>query len=276
MIKIDSHIHFWNYDPVKDAWISDDMKVLQQSFLPQDIQPVLHNNIIDGCIAVQADQSDQETKWLCALARENHFIKGVIGWIDLRADDIETQLQQYKAEPLLKGFRHIVQAERDNDFLLQPAFCRGIEALAAHGYVYEILIYPKQLTAAIEFVQRFPQLKLALDHCGKPDIKNKDYHQWQEQLKTLARNPNLYCKVSGLIAEADWTNWKEEEIYAVLDIVLSCFGIERIFFGSDWPVLLLAGSYEKWLKLLGKYFEPYSLEDKARFWSGNAIEFYGL
>ncbi len=276
MKRIDSHQHFWEYHPVKDAWITDDMNVIQRDFLPLDLLPLLQENGIEGCIAVQADQSEEETHFLLELANINDFIKGVVGWIDLRAENLASRLDYFSQFKKLKGFRHIVQAEMEDDFLLRDDFCNGIAQLEQYNYTYDILILPKHLRFAVEFVKRFPNQKFVIDHLAKPNFKQADFSDWEKGIREIASLPNVYCKVSGLVTEADWNNWSETDFTYCLNIVSEAFGINRLLFGSDWPVSLLAASYDQSCAIVENYFSKFSSEEQEQFWSGNAIEFYNL
>lgn len=273
---IDSHQHFWQYHPVKDAWITDDMKVIQRHFLPEDLWPLLQANQVQGCVAVQADQSEAETVFLLQLAQQNDWIKGVVGWVDLRAKNIEERLHYFAQHKKLKGFRHIVQAEQDPDFLLGAHFCRGIEQLANHGFTYDLLILPHQLAQALAFVKKIPQLRIVIDHLAKPDFKQGDLAQWEKGIRALAQCPNVHCKVSGMVTEADWQHWKPEDFVHALNVVTEAFGTSRIMFGSDWPVCLLAANYSDCLKIVQDYFSTFTPAEQAQVLAKNAIEFYTL
>ena len=275
-MKIDSHQHFWNYHPVKDAWISDDMKVIQQDFMPADLLPLLRKNDIDGCIAVQADQSEEETHFLLKLAEENDFIKGVVGWVDFRSEIIEERLQYFSQFKMLKGFRYIVQGEAEDDFLLREDFCNGIAQLEKYNFTYDLLILPKHLHYAAEFVKRFPKQSFVIDHLAKPNFKGNNFSDWELGIEELATYKNLYCKVSGMITEADWKNWQEEDFSYCLDVLVANFGIDRLMFGSDWPVSLLAASYEQSCRIVENYFTKFSKEDQYKIWGVNAMKFYHL
>ena len=275
-MKIDSHLHFWKYHPVKDAWITDDMKIIQRDFLPADLLPLLEKNNIDGCVAVQADQSEEETHFLLQLAEENDFIKAVVGWVDFRSDSIEERLEYFSKFKKLKGFRHIVQGETQDNFLLRDDFCKGIEKLAKYNFTYDLLIFSKHLSYATEFVKRFPQQAFVIDHLAKPDFKGADFVEWEKGIKELASNPNVMCKVSGMATEADWKNWKEGDFAYCLDVLVENFGIDRLLFGSDWPVSLLAASYEQSYNIVNHYFSKFSKEEQGKLWGENAINFYHL
>lgn len=272
---IDSHIHFWNYDKVRDAWITEEMQVLQKNYLPQILQPVIQRADVDGVIAVQADQSEAETNFLLRLSQNNSFIKGVVGWIDLSSDRVEERLAYYQQFPQIKGWRHIVQAEPDN-FMLGDKFQKGISLLQKYNYTYDILSYPHQIKTAIELVRTFPNQKFVLDHCAKPILKEKKIGDWKNQMQTIAKNKNVYCKLSGLFTEAKWNQWQPEDFYPYLDIVFEAFGTERILFGSDWPVILLSGEYRQWKNLVEFYLQKFSTSEQQNVMGNNAIKFYNL
>src|SRR5258706_4120195 len=225
-MQIDAHVHFWKYEKVKDAWITDEMKVLQQDYLPQTISSTLKRNGIDSCIAVQAGQTELETLFLIELAKTHSVIKGIVGWIDLQNENIESRLQYFSQYPAIKGWRHIAQSEPD-DFLLRKNFQRGIQALQSYGYTYDVLVYHYQLKPALEFVAKFPQQKFIIDHCAKPDIANKKIGEWKILVQEMAKHPNVFCKLSGLLTEAKWKQWGPAEFYPYLDVVFDAFGTGR-------------------------------------------------
>ena len=272
---IDAHVHFWKYNPIKDAWITDEMGLLQRDFFPQDLQPVLHENGVTGIIAVQADQSENETDFLLRLANKNPFIKGIVGWVDLQNKNLEDKLLYWSEYPVIKGFRHIVQAESDG-FLRKEAFVNGIKLLKSFDFTYDILIYPNQLKEAIQFVNKYPNQKFILDHCAKPCIRDQKINEWKIEIKDIAQNENVYCKVSGLVTEAKWNEWKTEDLHSYLDVVFQSFGTDKILFGSDWPVMLLSSTYTKWKKLIEGYMLQFSDEEKQKVFDTNAIKFYKL
>jgi L-fuconolactonase len=274
-MQIDSHIHFWKYDKVKDSWITDDMKVLKQHYLPEDVAFTFKNNRIDGCVAVQASQSEVETHFLIELSKTHPVIKGVVGWVDLQSGDVDKRLEYFSQYPVIKGWRHVVQSEPD-DFLLCPDFQRGIAALQPYNYTYDILIYHYQLKPALEFVSKFPETKLIIDHCAKPDIVHKKIDEWKADMQAIAKHPNVYCKLSGLFTEAQWKAWSAADFYPYLDVVFDAFGTDRLLFGSDWPVILVSGMYVQWKSLLEKYMENFSSEEKEKVFGENAIRFYNL
>jgi len=272
---IDTHIHFWNYNKIKDAWITDEMKVLQRDFFPEHLENELSKNNVEGIVAVQADQSENETQFLSDLADKNSIIKGIVGWVDLQSANIERKLLYYLNNPKIKGFRHIVQSENEG-FLANKKFLNGISFLKKAGFTYDILIYENQLKEAIKFVNKFPDQKFIIDHCAKPGIKNKSISEWKTLMKEIARNENVCCKISGLITEAKWNEWNEKDLYPYLDAVFESFGTESLLFGSDWPVMLLSGNYTLWKNLLEKYMSQFPSEQKQKVFRENAIYFYNL
>ncbi|MGX5817447.1 amidohydrolase family protein [Chitinophaga lutea] len=274
MKKIDAHQHFWHYDPVRDAWITD--PAIKRDFLPEDLAPVLADAGVEGCVAVQADQSEEETMFLLQQAAAHDFIKGVVGWIDLRRPDIDERLARFTAFPLLKGFRHIVQGEPDNAFLLREDFCRGIAALEKYGFTYDILVFPRQLPAAVEFARKFPRHRLVLDHVAKPDFKTGRLDDWEPHIRALAANANVHCKLSGLVTEADLQHWKEPDFTPFLDIVLESFGPSRLMFGSDWPVCRMAATYPEVMNIVENHIARLSAAEQAQIMGGNAAAFYNL
>ncbi|GAA3610491.1 amidohydrolase family protein [Flavivirga amylovorans] len=273
---IDSHQHFWNYEPLKHEWIDDSMSAIRKDFLPDDLKKVYAENDIDGCVAVQADQTLAETDFLLDLASKNDFIKGVVGWIDLRSDNLETDLEAYKEHERLKGFRHVVQGEADSNFLLRPNFLRGISILEKHNYVYDILVFPHQLGAVLEFVKQFPNQKFVIDHIAKPYIKDGFYDGWAILMREIGTYDNVYCKLSGMITEADFNTWTPTQIHPYMNLVLKAFGTKRTLFGSDWPVCLVAGNYKKVKELVTEFIAKMSSTEQAAIMGGNAIKFYNL
>ncbi|MDN3579948.1 amidohydrolase family protein [Mucilaginibacter flavus] len=276
MLKIDSHQHFWIFDPVRDSWIDDSMPAIKRDFSPVDLLPVLQQHGIDGCVAVQASQTDDETHFLLEHATASPFIKGVVGWVDLKADDLEAKLQAYQQHQKLKGFRHVLQSEPDVQYMLHPSFKKGIGALQKYGYTYDILIFPQHLPYAAQLVAEFPNQKFVVDHLAKPPIKAGEIEAWQKDIEALAKYPNVMCKVSGMLTEADWTNWKPEDFTPYLDVVFNAFGPNRVMFGSDWPVCLLAGGYHATMQIIQQYCTKLTDAQQHLFWGGNAISFYGL
>lgn len=273
-MRIDAHQHFWHYDAARDSWITDAMSVLKRDYLPADLAPELERNRIDASIAVQADQSENETTFLLGLVEKNPSVAGVVGWVDLRAADVADRLEYFSRFDRLVGFRHIVQAEPDDCFVLRHDFLRGLRELQARAYSYDLLVYPRQLNAGIELAQRMPELHMVLDHIGKPPIRDHNRGPWRKQICELAQNPNVYCKVSGLVTEADWEKWTPDDCKPYLDSVFEAFGPERLMFGSDWPVCLLAASYERVTKLIADYAAQVAPEAMDAIMGLNAVNFY--
>lgn len=273
---IDAHQHFWKYEPAKHSWIDDDMAVIRRDFLPSDLKKVFEENGVDGCVAVQTDQSLAETDFLLKLADENDFIKGVVGWADLRSEDIDMVLEKYHSEKKIKGWRHIVQGEADHNFLMRPEFLRGISYLKKYDYVYEILIFPHQLGATLEFVRQFSHQKFVIDHIAKPYINDGFFDGWAVLMKEIAKQQNVHCKLSGMITEADYNSWTPQQIIPYMDLVLKAFGPERTMFGSDWPVCLVAGNYGRVKKLASDFISNLSDDEQQAIMGGNAIKFYSL
>ena len=275
-MRIDTHQHFWKFDPIRDRWITEEMQVIRRDFSPLDIQFVLERNGFGGSVAVQADQSKEETAYLVQLANDYPFIKGVVGWIDLQAADIRQQLDSYQSYTVIKGFRHIVEGEADPDFLIRPAVLNGLKALADYGYTYDLLIRPRHYAATLDCVQQNPNLQFVLDHIAKPPIKSKAFDEWAAFIDALSAFPNVVCKVSGLATEADWEGWKLDDFKQYLEHIFARFGKERIMYGSDWPVCLLAASYEESIAIVEDKLGQFTAAEKNAFWAENAIRVYNL
>jgi L-fuconolactonase len=275
-MRIDAHQHFWKYDPVRDGWINSEMCVLRRDFMPDDLAPILRENDIDGCIAVQADQSEDETHLLLNLSSKYEFIKGVVGWVDLAAGNIEERLEYWSGFDKLMGFRHIIQAEPDDSFMLRPDFCRGISGLSQYGFTYDLLVQPRHLPSLLKFVGRFPDQSFVIDHLAKPSIQTGKIDEWKQGIEKLAAFENVFCKLSGMVTEADLNHWKATDFKPYIDAVIGSFGIDRIMFGSDWPVCLLGTSYDKCCAILEQNTSELTVSEKAKLWGLNAAKFYGL
>lgn len=277
MEKIDAHQHFWKFDPIRDSWIGPEMSVIQKDFLPADLAPVLEAAGITGSVVVQSDQSEDENDFQLENARGHDFIKGVVGWVNLQDAAVEEKLAYYKTRPKMKGFRHVLQGEKDRAMMLKPAFKKGISLLKKFGFTYDILIYPDQLGYTRDFAASFPDQPFVIDHIAKPFIKDgKLTDEWKAAIRAVAAHENVFCKLSGMVTEADWKNWKPEDIRPYLDVVVEAFGMKRILYGSDWPVCLVAGSYQQVYGLVKDYFSRYSTAEQEAFFGGNAIQFYNL
>jgi L-fuconolactonase len=274
-MQIDAHQHFWQYNVDEHGWIDESMASIRRDFLPADLKPLLDGNGIQGSVTVQVRQSLEETSWLLRLAEENPFIVGVVGWVDLCSPNLQQELKSLAGKTKLVGVRHIVQSEADG-FLLQKEFLKGISLLAEFDLAYDILIYPKHLPTAVEFVKCFPTQRFVLDHLAKPNIRGKEIGTWARGLRELASFPNVYAKLSGLVTEADWQQWKAEDFRPYLDVAFDCFGAQRLMFGSDWPVCTVAASYERALTIVKEYLRGYSAEECAAVLGDNAATFWKL
>ncbi len=276
-MRLDAHQHFWRFDPVRDAWITPDMAAIRRDFLPGDLAPNLLAGNIDGCIAVQADQSDAETRFLLDLARDHRIVRGVVGWVDLRAPDLDATLAALAANPKFRGVRHLAQAEPDH-FLARADVVRGIGRLQQFGLTYDILVYERQLPAAIALADALPEQRLVVDHLAKPRIRDGELEPWATHLRELARRPNVWCKVSGMVTEADWTHWTPALLKPYLDVAFEAFGPERLMFGSDWPVCLVAATYARVLGAVEDYAAAsgLSVHDREALFGGSAARFYGI
>lgn len=273
--RIDAHQHFWRYRPDEHAWITEEMKAIRKDFLPEDLEPILIENGFDGCIAVQASQSDEETAFLIGLAQRHSFVKGVVGWVDLRAEDVFDRLEEYKKQEVIKGFRYILQAE-DPSFMLRADFKRGLTALQRYGFTYDLLIYPRHLEAAAELAAQFSGLPLIVDHLAKPAIRSGEMDKWKAGIKRLATLPNVWCKLSGMVTEADWAGWKSADLFPYTDVAVDYFGMERLVFGSDWPVCLVAASYPEMMAPVEEYFRSFTEDERRKLFGENAQRFYHL
>lgn len=275
-VYIDAHQHFWKFDPVRDSWINDDMAVIQRDFLPADLAPILAQHGFAGSVVVQSDQSEEENAFHLHHAAQYDLIKGIVGWVDLTSEAVEERLAYYSGYPAMKGFRHVLQGEPDRAYMLQPGFMRGIGMLNRYGFTYDILVYHDQVKYLPEFVASFPNQKLVIDHIAKPRIKDGDIGQWQKEMEAVAAYDNVYCKISGMVTEAEWKNWSWDNFTPYLDAIVQAFGTSRIMYGSDWPVCLVAASYEQMLGIVKSYFAPFSKAEQDAFFGGNAIQFYNL
>lgn len=275
-MKIDAHQHFWPYDPQVLAWISDEMAALRRDFLPEDLLPELEKNGYGGCVAVQAAQTEEDTEFLLNLSGRYPFIKGVVGWVDLRAANISERLTHFKQHSRFVGVRHVVQSELDDQFLLQPDFLRGIKQLEAFRLTYDLLIYPKHLPVATQFVAQFPNQPFVVDHLAKPSIKDKFLQPWTKDIWGLAAYENVFCKLSGMVTETNWHHWKTDDFISYLDVALEAFGASRLMIGSDWPVCTVAGSYADVMQIVEQYVSQLSSDEQAQILGQNAERFYGL
>jgi len=274
--RIDAHQHFWHYDPVEYGWIDGTMATLQRDFLPADLEPELRAAGFDACVAVQARQTVEETRWLLELADRHPFVAGVVGWVDLQAADVRAQLDSFVGRPKLVGLRHIVQAEPDERFLLRREFLRGMAVLRDLGLAYDILVYPRHLPVAVEFAQRLEGQRLVLDHLGKPDIRRAEIQEWRRHLRALAAGGHVMAKLSGLVTEADWRGWTPDQIRPYLDVAFECFGYERLMVGSDWPVCTVAADYGRTMRVVTDYLRDRPALEQDAVLGGNATRLWRL
>ena len=275
-MSIDAHVHFWHYTKDEYEWIDDRMAALRRDFLPADLAREMATSGIDRCIAVQARKSLEETDWLLKLADQYSQIAGVVGWVDLQAPDVRDQLERYALNSKLVGIRHIVQSEPDDRFLVRPSFCRGISLLEDLELAYDVLIYPKHLPAAADFISRFKAQRFVIDHLAKPKIRAHEIDEWERRMRVIATFPHVYCKVSGLVTEADWSHWNPHDFRPYLDVVFDCFGPYRIIAGSDWPVCTVAASYASTVGILTDYLATRSDQERVAVMGGNAERFWNL
>jgi L-fucono-1,5-lactonase len=276
MERIDAHHHFWFYDPKEYPWIDDRMGILKRNFLPEDFEPEVQKAGVTSVVPVQAKQSWRETWQLLQFANDRPFIAGVVGWVPLLDSDLERKLPTLLEHPKLKGVRHAIQDEPDPLFILLDDFNRGIRELEPYGIAFDLLIFERHLPQTIRFVDWHPEQVFVLDHIAKPNIAGKALSPWRENLQELARRPNVYCKLSGMVTEADWVSWTKDDLQPFFDVVLEAFGSERLMFGSDWPVCLLASSYARWADVVAELLAELSPSEQARIWAGTARRVYKL
>ncbi|MFB9865694.1 amidohydrolase family protein [Rufibacter immobilis] len=276
MARIDAHQHFWQFNPVRESWITDEMAVIKRDFLPEDLEPLLRRHGFDGCVLVQSAQPENENDFLLETAQRHAFVKGVVGWVDFLDEKVGERLEYYSRFDKLKGFRYILQGHPNPALMLRPEFKNGIAQLEKHGFTYDVLIYANQLEYTQKLMAAFPNQPFVIDHLAKPNIKGGELAEWQKGIQALARHENVWCKVSGMVTEAHCQRWTREEIFPYLDTVVEAFGTNRLLYGSDWPVCLLAASYERMLALVEDYFVGFSQAEKDAIFGENATSFYHL
>lgn len=274
--RIDAHHHLWKYTAAEYGWLDGPMARLQRDFLPPDLTREMAAAGIDGAVVVQARQTVDETRWLLDLADSCETIRGVVGWAPIAGPDFPAMMEEFAERPKLKGLRHVIQGERDEHYILREDFNAGIRAIEGGGLVYDILIYERHLPQTIEFVDRHPKQAFVLDHMAKPLIAAGEVEPWAARMRELAQRENVWCKVSGLSTEANWTAWNAETMRPYLDVVVEAFGPRRLMAGSDWPVCLVASQYRQWFEMLRNYFAGFSTEEQNAVFGGTAIEVYGL
>jgi L-fuconolactonase len=274
--RIDAHHHLWKYSAPEYPWMTGSMGPLRRDFLVEDLREVMVESGIDGTLVVQARQTLEETRWLLGLAREHEFIKGVVGWVPLVDPGVRIYLEHFSKQPKFKGVRHVLHDEPDENYILRADFNRGIELLQYFNLRYDLLIFERHLPQTIEFVDRHPNQIFIVDHIAKPRIRNGVLSPWRENIRELARRENVFCKLSGAVTEADWESWIEKDLEPYLQIVLTAFGPKRVMFGSDWPVVLLASSYKRWVDIVEHCISQLSEYEQRRIWGETAIEVYGV
>ena len=276
MIVIDSHQHFWQVGRFDYPWMRSDDEVLYRDFLPAQLEPVLKENGVDRTVLVQASNSVAESRWLLRLAEENSFIAGVVGWVDLRGDEAADQLREMTADPKFKGVRHLVESEPEDDWLVQSEVLSGLKKLSQHNLSFDLLVHTRHLKHARIIADRCPELLLVIDHLAKPPIAKGEFDEWAREIRPLAAFPNVYCKLSGLVTEANWTTWKTDDLRPYVDYVLELFGVERLMFGSDHPVCLLAASYRRVVESVQELLLGLRSDELDQIFRGNAARFYRL
>ncbi|MGE5609211.1 MAG: amidohydrolase family protein [Bacillota bacterium] len=275
-MRIDAHHHFWKYDPVQYAWINATMNSIRRDFLPDDLSREIAAVGITGVVSVQARQSLEETRWLLDLATRHDFIRGVVGWVPLVSPDLDHHLATFAANPKLKALRHVLQDEPDPLYMLRDDFNRGIQHLRPFNLAYDILVFERHLPQTIDFVDRHPNQIFILDHIAKPRIRTNTFSPWQRNIFELAKRPNVYCKLSGLVTEADYHAWTPAQLLPYMQTVLDAFTPQRLMFGSDWPVCLVACPYPRWHQIVADFISKLSATEQSHFWSQTAIEAYRL
>ncbi len=276
MMRLDSHQHFWHYSPAEYGWICDRMAAIRRDFLVPDLQAACASSGVSGSIAVQARQTLEETRWLLEIASHSDFVRGVVGWAPLCEVEAGELLAEMAQNRKLRGIRHILQDEPDERYMLREHFNQGIRELKPLGLVYDILIYERQLPQTIEFADRHPEQIFILDHLAKPRVAAGELSPWRENFAELARRPNVYCKLSGLVTETDYRTWSDADLWPYLEWALEKFGPRRLMFGSDWPVMLVASEYGRWVQIMESLVSRLSESEQDRIWSGTAEEAYGL
>jgi L-fuconolactonase len=275
-VTIDAHHHLWRYSPEEYGWIDEDMQALRRDFLPADLRSAMASAGVDGTIAVQARQTLEETRWLLDLADGCDAIRGVVGWAPIAGEEFPGCMEEFDDLAKLKGLRHVIQSERDEHYILREDFNSGIRTMAGSGLVYDILIYERHLADTIYFVDEHPGQVFVLDHVAKPLIAAAVLEPWASRMMELGERENVWCKVSGMVTEADWKAWTPEKLKPYLDVAVEAFGPKRLMAGSDWPVCLVASDYARWWGVLRDYFADFSEAERARVFGGTAVEVYGL
>jgi L-fuconolactonase len=273
---IDAHQHFWNYNEERDTWITPEMSILRSDYYPNYSEPLFREQGFTGCVAVQADSSEEETLFLLALAEQNEFIQGVVGWVYLQSANIEDRLAYFSQFEAIKGFRHIVQGEKDPNFLARREFIRGVKTLASFDLSYDLLIYPHQIKSAITFCETCADQKIVLDHLAKAPLKSRNIQEWKKDILPFARLSHVSAKISGIVTEAANQNWTQEQVNEIVEVALDVFGPDRLMIGSDYPVVLVNSSLERWVQSFQEALKNLSATEKDKIYNKNVTEFYQL
>jgi len=273
---IDAHQHFWQVGRFEYPWLTRELGVLYRDYLPEDLEPVLKQNKVAQTVLVQASNSLEETKWLLQLADANQFIAGVVGWVDLKSPLVSDQLDEFLRHKKFKGVRHLVESEPVDDWLVQPEVLAGLAVLEARNIPYDLLVHPRHLKFVPQVIEACPKLRMVIDHLAKPPIASGAVAEWRTEFAALAKFPQLSCKLSGLVTEANHASWSIDELQPFVSVALDAFGPDRLIFGSDHPVCLLAASYERVLESFQTLLADLGSGMKERVFSTNAIEFYGI
>ncbi len=273
---VDSHQHFWQVGRFDYPWMTDDVEVLCQDYLPPALEPILRRCGVEKTILVQASNSVEETRWLLSLADRYPLVAGVVGWVDLTTGDVSRQLDEFSAHPKFNGVRHLVESEPADDWLIQPEVINGLRRVASYNLSYDLLVHTRHLKHVRTVAESCPELSLVVDHLAKPPIASGEISDWAHAIKEVAAHPNVSCKLSGLVTEASLTNWRIEDLKRFVDTALEHFGPQRLMFGSDWPVCLRAASYDRVLEACQSLLAGLNDRERSRVFSGNASEFYRI
>ena len=276
METIDAHHHLWRYTAAEYDWIDDSMQALRKDFLAADLIRDMAVAEIDGAVVVQARQTLEETRWLLDVADDCAAIRGVVGWAPIAGEEFPAMMEEFENRPKLKGLRHVIQGEKDPNYILREDFNAGIRALAGSGLVYDLLVQAHHLPQTIEFVDRHPEQVFVLDHMAKPLIRDGVLEPWATYIQELGQRGNVWCKLSGMVTEADWHMWDDATLKPYLDTAVEAFGMNRVMVGSDWPVCLVASKYDQWFEVLRRYFAEFSEAEKAAVFGENAMSVYAL
>jgi L-fuconolactonase len=275
-MKIDTHQHFWSYNDRDYVWMSAAMGKLRRDHLPKDLLPLIEAAGIDATVAVQARQCLEESAWLLELADKYTFIRAVVGWVDLCGEDVVDQLERLAQHPKLRGIRHVIHDEPDDEFMLRKAFLNGLRQLNRFELTYDLLLFPRHLPIACNLVKRFPDQPFVLDHIAKPPVRAAEMDPWATDVKRLAEFPNVFCKISGLVTEGNWNSWRAQDFEPYLEVVLNAFGPQRLMIGSDWPVCTLAADYASVIEFEVDYIAKLSADEQRAILQDNPIKFYSL